>query len=176
MKSRKHNFAHEIKLAKSLFRHLPKRAIHALEGLLRRHRLSVSNGDLKYIACGWYITHYGLLTPATSKWKQWWAQSPRPALPAYTPASARSQSGQSLRHRLLRHEDAARSHASAGREFRFTPCRLGREGPQCPAVSAEQLFARERKCSMRRYFESLRPSDRSAINSVPDGLFLVRVN
>jgi hypothetical protein len=29
---------------------------------------------------------------------------------------------------------------------------------------------------MRRYFESLRPSDRSAIDSVPDGLFLVRVD
>ena len=29
---------------------------------------------------------------------------------------------------------------------------------------------------MRRYFESLRPADRSAINSVPDGLFLVRVD
>ena len=29
---------------------------------------------------------------------------------------------------------------------------------------------------MRRHFESLRPSDRSAIDSVPDGLFLVRVN
>src|SRR5207249_1324345 len=28
---------------------------------------------------------------------------------------------------------------------------------------------------MRRYFESLRPADRSAINSVPDSLFLVRV-
>ena len=28
---------------------------------------------------------------------------------------------------------------------------------------------------MRRYFESLRPSDLSAIGSVPDGLFLVRV-
>jgi hypothetical protein len=28
---------------------------------------------------------------------------------------------------------------------------------------------------MRRYFESLRPEDRSAIDSVPDGLFLVRV-
>jgi hypothetical protein len=28
---------------------------------------------------------------------------------------------------------------------------------------------------MRRYFESLRPADRSAINSVPDGLFLVKV-
>jgi hypothetical protein len=29
---------------------------------------------------------------------------------------------------------------------------------------------------MRRYFESLRPADRSAINSVPDGLFLVRID
>src|ERR1700751_4315573 len=28
---------------------------------------------------------------------------------------------------------------------------------------------------MRRYFESLRPADRSAIDSVPDGLFLVQV-
>ncbi len=29
---------------------------------------------------------------------------------------------------------------------------------------------------MRRYFESLRPADRSVIDSVPDGLFLVRVD
>jgi hypothetical protein len=29
---------------------------------------------------------------------------------------------------------------------------------------------------MKRYFESLRPADRSAIDSVPDGLFLVRVD
>ena len=29
---------------------------------------------------------------------------------------------------------------------------------------------------MRRYFESLRPAYRSAIDSVPDGLFLVRVD
>jgi len=29
---------------------------------------------------------------------------------------------------------------------------------------------------MRRHFESLRPADRSAIESVPDGLFLVRVD
>ncbi len=28
---------------------------------------------------------------------------------------------------------------------------------------------------MRRFFDSLRPADRSALNSVPDGLFLVRV-
>jgi len=29
---------------------------------------------------------------------------------------------------------------------------------------------------MRRHFESLRPSDRSSIDSVPDGLFLVQVD
>ena len=29
---------------------------------------------------------------------------------------------------------------------------------------------------MRRYFESLRPADMSAIHSVPDGIFLVRVD
>ena len=29
---------------------------------------------------------------------------------------------------------------------------------------------------MRRYFESLRPADVSAIRSVPDGIFLVRVD
>jgi len=29
---------------------------------------------------------------------------------------------------------------------------------------------------MRRYFESLRPADRSAITSVPDGLFFVQVH
>ncbi len=29
---------------------------------------------------------------------------------------------------------------------------------------------------MRRYFESLRPADVSAIHSVPDGIFLVRVD
>jgi hypothetical protein len=28
---------------------------------------------------------------------------------------------------------------------------------------------------MRRYFESLRPADLSALHSVPDGFFLVRV-
>jgi hypothetical protein len=32
------------------------------------------------------------------------------------------------------------------------------------------------RCSMRRYFESLRPADVSAIHSVPDGLLLVRVD
>src|SRR5438105_12097748 len=52
---------------------------------------------------------------------------------------------------------------------------MGRKRSECPALPAQQLFASQRKCGMRRYFESLRPADRSAIDSVPDGLFLVRV-
>src|SRR5207237_10286636 len=64
----------------------------------------------------------------------------------------------------------------AGRKLCRTSGRLGREGPQCPALPAQQLFVTERRCGMRRYFESLRPADRSAIDSVPDGLFLVRVD
>jgi hypothetical protein len=53
---------------------------------------------------------------------------------------------------------------------------MGRERPQCPALPAQQLFVTERRCGMRRYFESLRPADRSAIESVPDEIFLVRVD
>jgi hypothetical protein len=37
-------------------------------------------------------------------------------------------------------------------------------------------LASQGRCSLRRYFESLRPADVSAIHSVPDGLFLVRVD
>src|SRR5438093_6833268 len=97
-------------------------------------------------------------------------------MPNHSPAPARSQPGQVLRRGLLRDQDPTRSHPRAGRELRCPPGRLGREGPQCTALPAQQLFAGERKRSMRRYFESLRPADRSAIDSVPDGLFLVRVD
>ncbi len=44
------------------------------------------------------------------------------------------------------------------------------------ALSAQQLSRREGRCGVRRYFESLRPADVSALHSVPDGLFLVRVD
>src|SRR5438094_9138180 len=84
MKSKQEHFAHEKKLAKSLFRHLPKRAIHALEGLLRRHRLSVSNGDLKYLHGGWYVTHSGLLRLAQRRHCA--AIHSRPVLKASDPA------------------------------------------------------------------------------------------
>ena len=56
------------------------------------------------------------------------------------------------------------------------PGRLGRERSQCPALPAQQLPGKQRRCRMRRYFESLRPADASAIHSVPDGIFLVRVD
>src|SRR5205823_8941923 len=52
---------------------------------------------------------------------------------------------------------------------------LGRKRPQCPALPIEQLPRRERRCCVNRYFESLRPGDRSAIDAVPDGLLLARV-
>ena len=37
-------------------------------------------------------------------------------------------------------------------------------------------LGKQGRCGMRRYFESLRPADVSAIHSVPDGIFLVRVD
>ena len=55
------NFAREARLAKSLWGHLPKTALKSLEGLLGRHKLSLVDGDLKYLNSGWYVTHSGLL-------------------------------------------------------------------------------------------------------------------
>ena len=43
-------------------------------------------------------------------------------------------------------------------------------------VPAQQLSRWEGRCSVRRHFESLRPADVSALYSVPDRLFLVRVD
>ena len=52
----------------------------------------------------------------------------------------------------------------------------GRERSQWPALPAQQLSRQQGRCRMRRHFESLRPADVSAIHSVPDGIFLVRVD
>jgi hypothetical protein len=61
MKNGQYNFTQQIRFAKSLCGHLPKPAIHALEELLQRQRLSVTNGDVKYLEGNWYVTHAGLL-------------------------------------------------------------------------------------------------------------------
>jgi hypothetical protein len=55
------NLARETKFAKSLYGDLPKPALHALKELVRRHQVFVTNGDLKYLDGGWYVTHSGLL-------------------------------------------------------------------------------------------------------------------
>ncbi len=43
-------------------------------------------------------------------------------------------------------------------------------------IRLNRVFNLQPRCGMRRYFESLRPADISAIHSVPDGIFLVRVD
>jgi hypothetical protein len=83
----KHNVAREIRFAKSLSGHLPKAAIHALQELLRQHRLSVINGDVKYLNGGWYITHAGLLRLAERR--QCAGIHSRPVLTASTPQASR---------------------------------------------------------------------------------------
>jgi hypothetical protein len=46
---------------------LPKPALHALKELIQRHRVCITNGDIKYLDGGWYITHSGLLRLAEQR-------------------------------------------------------------------------------------------------------------
>jgi hypothetical protein len=55
------NLAQETKFAKLLCGDLSESTLHALKELLRRHKVSVINGDVKYLEGGWYITHSGLV-------------------------------------------------------------------------------------------------------------------
>lgn len=61
MKSTQDNFARESRFAKLLYGDLSKFALRALSELIQRHRVSVTNGDVKYLNGGWYVTHSGLL-------------------------------------------------------------------------------------------------------------------
>jgi hypothetical protein len=58
------NFAREVRLAKLLYGDLSKSTLHALKDLLRRHKISVINGDVRYLEGGWYLSHSGLLSIA----------------------------------------------------------------------------------------------------------------
>ena len=49
------------RFAKSLYGDLPKPVLRALRELIQRHEISVTNGDVKYLDGGWYVTHSGLL-------------------------------------------------------------------------------------------------------------------
>ena len=61
MELTKHKLAREMKFAKSLCGDSSESAVHALEELLRRHSLSVMNGDVKFLEGGWYVSHSGLV-------------------------------------------------------------------------------------------------------------------
>ncbi len=61
MKSTQDNFARESRFAKLLYRDLSAAALHVLKGLLRKHGISVRNGDVKYFNGAWYVSHSGLL-------------------------------------------------------------------------------------------------------------------
>ena len=64
MKIPRDNFARELKFAKSLFGDIPKCSLQGLKELCRLHKVSVINGDIRYIGGGWYVTHSGLLSLA----------------------------------------------------------------------------------------------------------------
>ena len=55
------SFPREVKLAQLLCGDLPEHALRVLQGLLRRYRISVADGDILYLEGHWYITHSGLL-------------------------------------------------------------------------------------------------------------------
>jgi hypothetical protein len=61
MKSTQDNLARELRFAKLLYGDLSKPALHALRELIQRHQISVTNGDVRYLDGGWYVTHSGLL-------------------------------------------------------------------------------------------------------------------
>jgi hypothetical protein len=61
MKLHRYNFARESWFAKSLYGDLPKPVLRALRELIQTHEISVTNGDVKYLDGGWYVTHTGLL-------------------------------------------------------------------------------------------------------------------
>ena len=64
MKFTPDNFARESRFAKSLYGTLSAATLQALEGLFRRHGISVVNGDVRYLDGGWYVSHSGLLALA----------------------------------------------------------------------------------------------------------------
>ena len=52
---------HNIRLVKQLYPSLRKQELLALRSLTRTLRLSVQNGEIRYIDGKWYVTHAGLL-------------------------------------------------------------------------------------------------------------------
>ena len=81
------NLARETKFAKSLYGDLPKPTLHALKELITRHQVFVTNGDIKYLDGGWYVTHSGLLRLAERR--NCAGIHSRPVLESSDPATSR---------------------------------------------------------------------------------------
>jgi hypothetical protein len=61
MKNTESSMRRELLVARQRWGPLGKRRTAELRGLLQRHRLSVSQGDISLLGGGWYVTHSGLL-------------------------------------------------------------------------------------------------------------------
>ena len=87
MKISKINLAQESRFAKSLYGDLPKSVLRALRELIQRHQILVTNGDVKYLDGGWYVTHSGLLRLAERRHCA--GIHSRPVLASSEPATSR---------------------------------------------------------------------------------------
>src|SRR5580765_3784328 len=77
----------EMTFAKSLWGNLPRSARQPLKELLQEHRISVINGDIKYVNGSWCVTHSGLLKIAARR--RCAGIQVRPLLESCDPASSR---------------------------------------------------------------------------------------
>ena len=77
----------EVRCAKSLCGVLPQNALKNLKLLIRRHRISFIEGDLRYLDNGWYVTHSGLLRLAERR--HCTGIHVRPVLKSCDPANSR---------------------------------------------------------------------------------------
>jgi len=57
----KANVAYQVRVAKSLFGVSSRAVLRSLEGIIWRHKLSLVEGDIRYLDGIWYVTHSGLL-------------------------------------------------------------------------------------------------------------------
>jgi hypothetical protein len=87
MKASETNLARETRFAKSLYRDLSKPILRALRELIQRHQISVTNGDVRYLDGGWYVTHSGLLRLADRR--RCAGIHSRPVLESSDPATSR---------------------------------------------------------------------------------------
>jgi hypothetical protein len=83
----KPNVACELKAAKLLCGDLSETALKSLEILIRRHKVSLTEGDVRYLDGSWYVTHSGLLRLAARRFCA--GIHVRPVLKSCNPARSR---------------------------------------------------------------------------------------